>query len=88
MSFVRNPTPRFGRSSRFAIHWLLIVVATVVAGVSPANPPFWLGVQPARLPLQSQSILLQSPIEGAATQSQRFRRLSRISPGPGERFLN
>ena len=35
-----------------------------------------------------QPILLEPPIECAATQTQRFRRLPRISTGPGERFLN
>jgi hypothetical protein len=77
--FVRRPTPRFGRSSRFVIHW----PSTVVAGVSPATTP-----QPTRLPLQSQTILLQPPIKCAATQSQRFRRLPGVSAGTGQRFLN
>src|SRR4030095_14344961 len=85
---MRNPTPRFGRSSRFAVHGLLVVVATVVADVSPAIPPLRLEVQPTRLPLQLQSILLQPPVERAPAPSQRFRRLPRISTGTGQRLLN
>jgi len=91
MSFVRSPTPRF--ATIIHARWWQAPptrpLLPVVAGVAPATTaPLELEEQPARLQLQSQSILLQSPIECAATQPERFRRLSRISTGPGERFLN
>src|SRR5256714_15435913 len=44
--------------------------------------------QPGPLPLRLKTILLQAPIKGAAAQSERFRRFSRVAVETRERLFD